>query len=173
MAKKDTVTLSWGRPKIEVLNLSKEGAKWQAFPTPAEGTTNLETTQGEKMEAKVEGGTNEAVKYKANSHKLTLDIRQASDRADANDNFIEDVDGVVNDEYAVRVTPEDGKAVHALMRRAAVNVQAKYTANDGWIKTYTFDSMKPADKEDGSPVPQLQLGAKSEIADWDMGVTAG
>ncbi len=168
----DVVTLSWGVPGIEVLNLSQENAKWMKFPTPAESTTSLETTQGDKMEAKVEGGANEAVKYKSNTYQLTFEIRQALDRAQNNDTFIDDVDGVVQDEYAVRISPENPNAIYALIRRSSVNVQKTFTAEDGWRKIYTFEVLKPSDKADGTPVPQVQLGAKESIGDWDMNVTA-
>ena len=167
----DTITLAWGTPLIEALALSDTNKAWKKFPTPAEGTTTLNVTQGEKMEAKIEGGTNEAVKYKANTYQLVFNIRQANDRT-VMDDFIKDKDGVVEGEYAIRITPENSAAVHALIRRASVNVQLNYTPADGWTKIYTFDALKPTDAEDGTYVPQVAIGAKASITDWNMGVTA-
>lgn len=167
----DTITLAWGAPLIEALALSGTNNTWKKFPTPAEGTTTLNVTQGEKIEAKIEGGTNEAVKYKANTYQLVFNIRQANDRT-VMDDFIKDNDGVVNGEYAIRITPENSSAVHALIRRASVNVQLSYTPDEGWVKIYTFDALKPTDKADGTYVPQVTVGAKSDITDWNMSVAA-
>jgi len=139
----DKITISWGRPKIEVKKVGE--SEWKAFATPVEDSTQLETTQGDKLEAKIEGGENEAVRYKSNTYQLSFQVRQALERTDP----IVDVDGVVADEYAVRVTPENASAIGVLIDRAAVNVQTSYNAADGLSKTYTFDVLKP---EAGSQV---------------------
>lgn len=133
----DKITISWGRPKIEVKKVGE--SEWKVFATPVEDSTQLETTQGDKLEAKIEGGENEAVRYKSNTYQLTFQVRQALERTDP----IVDVDGVVAEEYAVRVTPENASAIGVLIDRAAVNVQTSYNAADGLSKTYTFDVLKP------------------------------
>ena len=133
-----TVTVGWGKPKIEVKKLGEAPGEWQAFATPVEGTTQLTTTQGDKMEAKIEGGENEAVKYKKNTYQLVFDVRQVPERTDP----IIDSDGVVADEYSVRITPENATAIGALIDRASVNVQKKFDAENGLVKTYTFDVLK-------------------------------
>lgn len=133
-----TVTVGWGQPKIEVKKLGDVPGEWQAFATPVEGTTQLTTTQGDKMEAKIEGGENEAVKYKKNTYQLVFDVRQVPERTDP----IIDSDGVVADEYSVRITPENATAIGALIDRASVNVQKKFDAENGLVKTYTFDVLK-------------------------------
>ena len=131
------IKISWGLPKIEV---KKSGATaWETFATPVEDSTQLTTTQGDKLEAKIEGGTNEAVKYKSNTYQLVFDIRQTPDRIDP----IVDVDGVVSDEYAVRITPENPAAFGCMIDRAAVNVQTKMNTAEGFVRTYTFEVLKP------------------------------
>lgn len=149
----ETVTVGWGAPSILVRKVSDTAGEWQAFATPVDGTTSLEATQGDKMEAAIEGGTNEAVKYKANTYQLTFDVRQVPERTDP----IEELDGVVADEYAVRILPEDPKAIAALIQRAAVNVQAKFDSENGLVRTYTFDALKPAEG------PQVRLGSRDEL----------
>ncbi|MBO8460119.1 MAG: hypothetical protein IAA73_07300 [Bacteroidetes bacterium] len=129
------VTLSWGKPKIEVKKLGSSPGEWQSFATPVEGTTQLSTTQGNKMEAKIEGGENEAVKYKKNTYQLVFNVRQAPERTDP----IVDADGIVEDEYSIRVTPENAKALGILIDRASVNVQKTYDVEGGLIKVYTCD----------------------------------
>ena len=139
-----TVTSSWGRPLIEVKKLGQSPeAEWEAFATPVDGTTQLSSEQGEKMEAAIEGGGNEAVKYKKNTYQLTFDVRQVPERTDP----IESVDGVVADEYSVRITPENPDALGVLIDRAAVNVQKSFTTSDGLISTYTFEVLEPASGE--------------------------
>lgn len=133
------VTLSWGKPKIEVKKLGEVPGEWQEFATPVEGTTQLSTTQGDKMEAKVEGGENEAVKYKKNTYQLAFNVRQAPERTDP----IVDSDGIVSDEYSVRVTPEDPKALGILIDRSSINVQKTYDVEGGLIKVYTCDVLVP------------------------------
>ena len=63
--------LSWGKPKIEFGKLGADGAaptKWDKLEyDPVENSTKLTTSKGEKKEAKVEGGENEAVKYSRNT----------------------------------------------------------------------------------------------------------
>lgn len=144
-----TVTIGWGKPKIEVKKAG--GATWSEFASPVENTTQLETTQGEKLEAKVEGGENEAVKYKSNTYQLTFQVRQAPEREDP----IEHVDGVVKDEYSVRVTPENTGAIGVVIDRSAVNVQTSFSSSEGLVNTYTFDVLKP---QEGSQVKLKVIG---------------
>lgn len=142
MATADTVTIGWGRPTIKV---KKAGAtSYSELPTPIDGSTSLETTQGEKMEAKIEGGDNEAVKYKANTYELSFQIRYAPEK-ETKLAVISDTDGVVDDEFEVQVIPENGDAIGVQIDRASVNVQTSYNSTDGVVKTYTFSALKPSD----------------------------
>lgn len=135
----DTVTVGWGKPVIKVKKVNG-GVAWETFATPVEDSTTLEATQGDKMEARIEGGENEAVKYKANTYQLSFQVRQVPERTDP----ITDVDGVVADEYAVQVIPENPDAIGVQIDRASVNVQTSFSSQDGLIKTYTFDALKPS-----------------------------
>lgn len=152
MATKDTVTLAWGRPTIKAKKAGE--TEWKTFGAAVEDTTNLEATQGDKMEAKIEGGTNEAVKYKANTYTLTFDERQAPEK----ETFIEELDGVVQDEYSIIIYPENESAIHAYISRTSVNIQKKFSSTDGFVNTYTFEVLKPTD---GSA--QVKIGTKAEI----------
>lgn len=133
-----TVTVAWGQPKIEVKKKTGE-TSWTAFAIPVEDSTKLECTQGDKMEAKIEGGENEAVKYKANTYVLSFQVRQVPERTDP----ISGVDGIVQDEYAVRVTPENQDAIGVLIDRSSVNIQSAFDSQNGLVNTYTFDALKP------------------------------
>ena len=124
--------LSWGKPKIEFGKLGADGAaptKWDKLEyDPVENSTKLTTSKGEKKEAKVEGGENEAVKYSRNTYAFEFEIRAGKGRSKP----IEDEDGVVKEEYAVRLTPEDSSVEGILIDRATVSVED------------TFDALKPA-----------------------------
>lgn len=148
----DTVTVGWGAPKIGLKKAGETEIKF--FATPVEGTTTLEASQGDKMEAKIEGGTNEAVKYKANTYNLTFDVRQVPERTDP----VEGLDGVVEGEYMVIIYPENDNAIHAVLKRTVINIQEKFDAENGLVRTYTFDVLKPSD---GSS--QVLLGTKAEV----------
>ena len=47
--------LSWGKPKIFVKDKETNGAIWRLLPTPVEDSTTLETSEGDTVEAKIEG----------------------------------------------------------------------------------------------------------------------
>ena len=138
----ETRTVGWGKPKIYV---KKSGAStWSLLPTPVENSTSIATTQGEKMEAKIEGGENEAVKYKANTYELTFQIRNTPEKEEELA-VIEDEDGIVQDEYAVMIIPENPAAIGAQIDRASVNVQTSFSSTDGVTNTYTFSALKATD----------------------------
>lgn len=137
--------IGWGKPTIEVCKLDGEGKLpqtpvWEVLPTPVEDSTQLTTTKGDKLEAKIEGGESEDVKYKKNSYSLTLNIRKAKGRTQP----IEDEDGIVKDMYAVRLTPEDAEVPGFTIDRSTVSVEDSWTSADGGIWIYTFEVLKPA-----------------------------
>lgn len=114
--------LSWGKPTIEFGKCGANGAApttWtKLLCDPVENSTKLTPTKGEKKEAKVEGGENEAVKYAKNTYAFEFEIRAAKGRQKP----IPDSDGVVEGEYAFRVTPEDATCEGILIDRSVVSV---------------------------------------------------
>lgn len=138
--------LSWGKCEIVATPIADTGATPQSavtFPTPIDGTTNLTTTQGDKQEAKIEGGQVVAVRYNANTYELTFDIRLHSTQTSLP---IDGVDGVIPGEFTVTVKPLDNATVApgVTIARASGNVQVSYTAEEGVKATYTFSSLLPA-----------------------------
>lgn len=137
----NTITIGWGRPTIKVRKVGETTA-YDDLPAPVDGTTQLTTTQGDKMEAKIEGGENEAVRYKANAYELAFDVRLAPEKEEKL-GVIKDESGIVNDEYSVIVVPENPKAYGVIIHRASVNVQTSFDSTDGAKNTYTFSALKP------------------------------
>ena len=138
--------LSWGECEIKITPIEGSGAKVDSpitFPTPVEGTANLTTTQGDKTEAKVEGGAVMAVRYGANTYELTFDIRMHSTLTTLP---LDGKDGIVPGEFKVEIKPKDNEAAPGVtIARAACNVQVAYTSEGGVVATYTFSSLKTTD----------------------------
>ena len=136
--------LSWGKPSIEFGKCGANGAApttWTKLAyDPVENSTKLTPTKGEKKEAKVEGGENEAVKYAKNTYVFEFEVRAAKGRSKP----IEDADGVVDGEYAVRLTPEDATVEGILIDKATVSVEETFDTAEGKKWKYTFDVLKPA-----------------------------
>ncbi len=132
------VPLSWGKCTLFIKSFA-QGSKWKRLVTPVEDSTNLASSQGDKLEAKIEGGENEAVKYKKNTYQLTYNIRKAQGRAQP----IPNTDGVVKDEYSVLLMPEDPTTDGFYIERTSANIQDNYTTADGAIWQITHDALSP------------------------------
>lgn len=144
--------LSWGKPRIIVRSLSFEGETnnnpFIEFPTPVEGSTTMDTTKGDKVEAKIEGGENEDVRYNKSTYVLNCNVRAAKGRKQP----IVDEDGIVVEEYELYLQPEDPAGVGMFMPKTKVSVNTTYSAADGFTWEYAFDALKPESGE------QKQLG---------------
>lgn len=134
--------LSWGKPTIKIGKLGANGAApttWIDIPTPVENSTKLTPTKGAKFEAKVEGGANEAVKYAANTYALEFEIRAGKGRAKP----VEDIDGVIAGEYAVKLQPEDPTVEGIIIDRSTMSEEETFDTENGKKWKYTFDVLKP------------------------------
>lgn len=137
--------ISWGKPKIEICKYENgvmpANPVWKAVPTPKEDSTQLTTTKGDVVEAKEEGGAVVDKKTKKSTYSLAFELYVKR-------GFVppaEDEDGVVVDNYAIRLTPEDATLEGLLFDKAAVSAEEKYTSADGKTKVYTFDALVPDD----------------------------
>lgn len=130
--------LSWGKPVI-VVKSEEEGALYRKLNTPVDDSTNLETTEGDKTEAKIEGGEIEDVRYDKSTYKLSMQIRLKK-----GDKFpFSNKDGVINGSYAVWVQPEDKEAFGIQMLKTHVSIKTSYTAADGILCDIAFDALSP------------------------------
>ena len=141
--------IGWGKPRIFIKDLDASVPKWEELPTPVEDSTQLETTKGDKQEAKIEGGENEDVKYGKNTYALTFNIRAAKGRKRP----ILDDDGVVAHNYAIALQPEDKDVQGFCMEKATVSVEDTFSSADGGVWIYTFDALKPSPEK-----KQIQWG---------------
>lgn len=131
--------LGWGRCRIFIKKLGD--SKWKEIPTPVDGSTSLNPTKGDKKEAKIEGGENEAVKYRFSNYELVYQIRRAQGRTMP----IEHTDGVVQGDYAVALQPENPEVDGFMIDRSTVSVSDPFTTEEGSVWEYTHDVLKPDD----------------------------
>lgn len=129
--------LSWGKCRIFVKNADATGSKWYELATPVEDSTNLTPTKGDKLEAKVEGGDNEDVKYKRSTYALTYNIRKAKGRLAP----FPSVDGLVDDHYSLILVAEDPTCPCFYFEKSTVGVDDTFTAADGAIWAITHDAV--------------------------------
>ena len=136
--------LNWGAPKIEfaVSNNGKPAAdaNWTQFGDIVKGTTTLTTSQGDKTEAKNEAGEPVDTLYQKSTFSLSFELFKKK----GDTKPIEDEDGVIKQNYAVRLTPEDPTCEGFIMYNASVTLEETWSSADGTHWKYTFDALKPA-----------------------------
>jgi len=152
------MVLSWGKPKLEIKKLGVTPGAWVELPIPVEDTTNMNTEKGEKKEAKEEGGGLVDAMYKKSKYSLVFELFAKKDDKKP----IEDIDGIVLDNYAIRLTPEDITVQGYLIDKANVSVVDKWSSADGGRIEYTFDALTP---DDGSKIVKRHIDG--EIFDED------
>lgn len=134
------MAIGWGKPTIFIKNLSKENAKWFKVPTPTQDSVQLTPTKGDKKEAKLEGGDNEDVKYGKNNYELSYQIRLATGKKMP----IQHDEGIVEDEYAVAVQPENPEVPSGfIIDKSRVSVEDPFSSDEGGEWTFTHDALKP------------------------------
>lgn len=132
--------LSWGKPRIFIKNLDDGEPAWVEIPTPVQDSTTLESTKGDKVEAKFEGGENEDVRYNANTYALSYQIRHAKNKTMP----FSPADGIVAGTFALALLPEDPAAPGLMIDKSVVSAEDVYNSADGLSTTYTHDALKPA-----------------------------
>lgn len=138
--------IGWGKPRIFVKRIDADNVgEWKEVPIPVEDSTTLETTKGDKTEAKLEGGSNEDVKYGANTYSLAYTIRVAKGKTQP----FEQNDGYVAGEYAVALQPEDPSVPGFMIDKSVVSAEDGYSSTEGGTIVYTHDALKP---ENGNQV---------------------
>lgn len=133
--------ISWGKPRLFAFN-ADDATKPNAYEifTPVEDSTELTPTKGDKLEAKIEGGENEDVKYKRSTYALGFNVRKARGRKPP----FPSVDGVVNDHYGILLMPEDPNTEGFLIESNTIGIDDTFTAADGAIWAVQADAVKAA-----------------------------
>jgi hypothetical protein len=132
--------LKWGKMKVEIAQIINGViGVFTEVSTPVKDSFTLNVEEGDKLEAFIEGGERIDVRKDANKYAFEFDayIGQGMDKP------IDDLDGIIPGEYAIRVTPEDDTLPGFLMERASVSVAESFTSQDGHKAKYTFEALKP------------------------------
>lgn len=141
--------ITWGKPGIFITKLGptethpSNSAVWTDISNSykvKEGSTQLSTTAGDKTEAKEEGGAVVDTKHGKATYSLSFDIYHYGSTFEKP---IPDNDGVILDNYAIRVVPEDSTLPGFIFENASVSSSDNFTAADGTTTTYTFDALVP------------------------------
>ena len=130
--------IGWGKPRLFTKNADKPNSKAYELATPVEDSTELTPTKGDKMEAKIEGGENEDVKYKRSTYALNYNIRKAKARKAP----FPAVDGLVDDHFGIMLMPEDSTCEGFLIESSTVSIDDTFTAADGGIWQIQHDAVK-------------------------------
>ena len=134
--------LSWGKPTIKIGKIQANGdapSSWIEIPTPVENSTKLTPTKGSKVEAKLEGGDNEAVRYGKNTFQFEFEIRAAKGRKKP----VEDNDGVIEGEYSLKLQPENPAVEGVVIERGTLSMEPTFDTENGTKWKYTLDVLKP------------------------------
>ena len=134
--------ITWGKPLIEFGLTGAEDAAHSSFktmPTAEENTVLLTTVKGSANELYGEGHELVARKMQKSYKQLAMSVFIPSGTEDP----IPEEDGVVKDEYAVRLTPEDDTLDGFIMRKCSVEVEEEWSSAKGKMLKYIFSSLKP------------------------------
>ncbi len=137
--------LSWGLGDLEFVKLVAgaipTNAVWKKVPEVKQGTLQLTNEAGERVEAIDERG--DVVDTRTAKSKYKLEFQVYLKKGD--ERIIDDNDGVIVDNYAIRLTPEDKANAGFQMNCCSVAVEETWTVADGTLLKYTFSGLKPAD----------------------------
>ena len=136
-------TLTWGKPKIEIAPYVAGvygTPTWAVVGDVKQDTAKLTTAKGTKYEALNEGGELVDARYQKNKYSFEFELFVQKDVAAP----ITDTDGIIDANYALRLTPEDVTQAGFQLYKTAVSVETTWTSKDGTMLKYTFESLKPA-----------------------------
>lgn len=152
--------LSWGKPTI--ITKPENGSTYRKLHTPVESSTSLDTTEGDKTEAKIEGGEIEDVRYNKSTYQLKFQIRGLK----GGKKPFAETDGIVTGNHSFWVVPEDASCPGIQIKKSHVSVKTSFTAADGILYDITVDALT---NDDGDA--QCQYGVVS-VTESSGAVTA-
>lgn len=132
----------WGKPTFTVTAVGGASADQSAnltVPTPVEGSTALSTETGDKHEALVEGGGNEAVRYDRNKYTLEFVVRFAAGRTMPFED--KSSDGRVTGTYSFVIKGEDATSPTMTLAEGSVRYEDEMSLADGAARHYYVESL--------------------------------
>jgi hypothetical protein len=128
--------------KTAKLDVEGKPIAWQEWNLVAkQGTSSMNVSEGSATEMKDEDGNVVDSFTEANKYELTLGIiKRRGDKKP-----IEDVNGMIIDNYAVKAMYKDATLGGFLFANASVSVADTWTAADGEIWQYKFVGLLPSE----------------------------
>lgn len=159
--------LSWGKPEI-IVKSEEDGAIYRLMATPVEGSTSLETTEGDKTEAKKEGGEIVDVRNNKSTYVLNYEIYAEKGKKKP----FADQDGIITKSYSIFVVPEDENAIGIAMKKSKVVMNTSFTAADGVKYAVSHTALSNGEKDSsGEDIPQCQFGYVKVTKDAEGKIT--
>lgn len=148
--------LSYGKPTIEIAELDADDnmSPWVKIDTPKDGTTSMETQEGDNTEYLEEGGGLVDSYRKASKYTLNFELYAKKGYHKP----IQDKNGVVTKNYAIRLTPEDPETYGFILHKCSVSCVETHTVADGMMWKYTFNGLRAKDNEE---IMDVYVGAKN------------
>lgn len=139
--------ISWGKCRIFVKDNDTDNSKWEELYTPVEDSTQLTVTKGDKMEARIEGGEAEDVKYKRSTYQVVFNIRKGKIPGGNTIRKLpfHSIDGYVEKHFGLLLQPEDPTCEGFFVGDATVSIDDTYTAADGAQWQVTMDCLRAAE----------------------------
>lgn len=135
-----------GKPTIFIAKCDEDGnlEPWEQIDTPKEGTTSMETSEGDKTEYIEEGGGLVDSYQKTAKYSLSFELFPKKNVKKP----IEDRNGVILDNYAIKVIPEDHTCYAFILWRCSVSCVETYNVTDGLMWKYTFSGLVSPDHDE-------------------------
>ena len=138
--------ISWGKPRIFVKDNDDSNSNWTELITPVESSTTLTVTKGDKLEAKIEGGENEDVKYKRSTYQTAFNIRKGKlPNGNLRAKPFPSIDGRVDHHYGLLLQPEDPTCEGFLIEDNTVTVDDTFDTTDGAMWQILMDALRAAE----------------------------
>lgn len=136
------MVLAWGKYNVFVKDLDKAEANWILLPTPKEQTVAINPTEGDKLEAKEEGGAVVDSKRAKSTYELAYTLFQK--KGEVHPFHSKTVDGMVIGNYAVAVQPAEDTAVQGVYcGKTTISASDTLGSQEGGATAYTHACVIP------------------------------
>ena len=136
------MVLPWGKYNVFTKDLDAENANWILLPIPREGSTAINTTAGDKLEAKEEGGGIVDAKYSKSTYEVVYDLFQKKGKV--HPLAAKNVDGVIVGNYALAIQPAEDTAVQGIyVGKSTISSTENLSSTDGGYTSYTHSCAIP------------------------------
>lgn len=139
------MVLPWGKYNVFVKDLdatSDNGYDWILLPTPKEQSVAVNPTEGDKLEAKEEGGGIVDSRRSKSTYEVVYELFQK--KGEAHPLAAKTVDGMVIGNYALAIQPAEDTAVQGIyVGKSTISASDNLSSQEGGSTTYTHSCVIP------------------------------